>query len=224
MSARQGGGSPEEVGARLAAALGERAGNGDERAGGEARAGSGERAGVDGGGAPVASGVDSGGRRAVVDVEPRLWVTALRVARDELGCDFFDWLSAVDEGDGGFRIVAHVWSVAGRSGLLIRTILPAGRTTVDSAVGVYPGAAWHERETYEMFGVEFAGHPGLVSLLLPDGFDGHPLRKDFVLAARVTKAWPGVKEPGGQSRRTPMRPSGVPAPGEWGPPPGDPAG
>ncbi|MGJ3560607.1 NADH-quinone oxidoreductase subunit C [Streptomyces sp. INA 01156] len=53
------------------------------------------------------------------------------------------------------------------------------------------GAAWHERETYEMFGVDFAGHPALDHLLLPDNFEGHPLRKDFVLAARVAKAWPG---------------------------------
>ena len=47
-----------------------------------------------------------------------------------------------------------------------------------------------------MFGIDFAGHPHLVPLLLPDGFEGHPLRKDFVLAARAAKAWPGAKEPG----------------------------
>jgi NADH-quinone oxidoreductase subunit C len=91
-----------------------------------------------------------------------------------------------------------------------------------SIVGVYPGAAWHERETYEMFGVDFPGHPGLTPLLLPPEFEGHPLRKDFVLASRVAKPWPGAKEPGeshveGTTRRQPMRPPGVPAPGEWGP-------
>ena len=47
-----------------------------------------------------------------------------------------------------------------------------------------------------MFGVGFAGHPGLTPLLLPDGFDGHPLRKEFVLASRVVKEWPGAREPG----------------------------
>ena len=47
-----------------------------------------------------------------------------------------------------------------------------------------------------MFGIDFDGHPHLVPLLLPDGFEGHPLRKDFVLASRVAKAWPGAKEPG----------------------------
>jgi NADH-quinone oxidoreductase subunit C len=97
---------------------------------------------------------------------------------------------------------------------------------VASIVGIYPGAAWSERETYEMFNVEFAGHPNLAPLLLPPGFEGHPLRKDFVLASRVAKAWPGAKEPGESdagaesgSRRAPMRPPGVPEPGQWGPDP-----
>ncbi|HEY3502508.1 MAG TPA: NADH-quinone oxidoreductase subunit C [Actinocatenispora sp.] len=171
------------------------------------------------------AGVSGGGdwARDTVDVPPERWVAALTAARDELGCDFFDWLSAVDEQPDGFRVVAHVWSVAGRYGLLVRSLLGPDVSTVDSAVPVYPGAAWHERETYEMFGIGFAGHEDLKPLLLPDGFEGHPLRKDFVLASRVAKAWPGAKEPGeghagstGAGKRAPMRPPGVPAPGEWG--------
>jgi NADH-quinone oxidoreductase subunit C len=71
-----------------------------------------------------------------------------------------------------------------------------------------------------MFGITFRNHPNLIPLLLPDGFDGHPLRKDFVLAARVAKEWPGVKEPGeggpshaapaGRATRRRMVPPGVP--------------
>ncbi len=72
-----------------------------------------------------------------------------------------------------------------------------------------------------MFGITFARHPGLRPLLLPPGFEGNPLRKDFVLASRVAKAWPGAKEPGeseaGVAKRAPMRPPGVPDPNEWGP-------
>ena len=86
---------------------------------------------------------------------------------------------------------------------------------------MYAGAAWHERETHEMFGVGFADHPALDHLLLPENFEGHPLRKDFVLAARVAKAWPGAKEPGesehGGPKRRQMLPPGVPDPNEWGP-------
>jgi hypothetical protein len=85
---------------------------------------------------------------------------------------------------------------------------------IASVTDLYPGADWHERETHEMFGVDFPGHPDLKPLLLAPEFEGHPLRKDFVLASRVVKPWPGAKEPGegrGTARkRAPKRPPGVP--------------
>lgn len=164
----------------------------------------------------------------VVDVPAERWVEALTFARDEAGCGFFDWLTAVDEDD-AFAVVTHVWSVEGRHHLLLRTRVPRTAPSLPTATGVYRGAAWHERETHEMFGVAFPGHPGLTPLLLPDGFEGHPLRKEFVLAARVAKPWPGAKEPGesghGTPRRRRMTPPGVPA--GWGPdapPSGGPTG
>ncbi|MFK4597464.1 NADH-quinone oxidoreductase subunit C [Streptomyces pristinaespiralis] len=158
-----------------------------------------------------------------VDVPVGSWIAALEIARDKLGCTYFDWLSAVDEPGTGFRICAHVVSLEGRAvrRLLVRTTVPHGAPSLPSAVDVYAGASWHERETHEMFGVDFTGHPHQVPLLLPDGFEGHPLRKDFVLAARVAKAWPGAKEPGesehGGPKRRQMLPPGVPDPNEWGP-------
>ncbi|MFY1588387.1 NADH-quinone oxidoreductase subunit C [Micromonospora sp. WMMD734] len=166
----------------------------------------------------------SGGQahaRATVDVPPAAWADTLRAVRDdaELACDFFDWLSAVDELADGFDVVVHLWSTRHRHGVLLRTRVPRQTPTVASVVDVFPGAAWHERETHEMFGVDFTGHRGLAPLLLPPEFEGHPLRKEFVLASRVAKPWPGAKEPGeseaGGGRRA-VRPPGVPAPGEWG--------
>ncbi|MFI7238124.1 NADH-quinone oxidoreductase subunit C [Streptomyces cyaneofuscatus] len=158
-----------------------------------------------------------------VDVPATEWITALRTARDELGCSYFDWLSAVDEPGTGFRVCAHVAALGDGTvrRLMLRTTVPHEAAVLPSAIDVYAGAAWHERETHEMFGVAFEDHPGLAPLLLPEGFEGHPLRKDFVLAARVAKAWPGAKEPGesehgGPKRRT-MLPPGVPDPNEWGP-------
>jgi NADH-quinone oxidoreductase subunit C len=161
--------------------------------------------------------------RVTVDVPADRWVDAVRIARDELDFDYFDWLSAVDELDDGFRVVLHLWSTSGRTGLLLRTTTARESPAVPSIVDIYPGAAWPERETHEMFGLDFPGHPGeLLPLLLPPEFEGFPLRKEFVLASRVAKAWPGAKEPGEHgdtagTRRAPMRPPGVPAPGEWGP-------
>ncbi|MEU4653140.1 NADH-quinone oxidoreductase subunit C [Streptomyces sp. NPDC023723] len=160
-----------------------------------------------------------------VDVPPADWITALRTARDRLGCTYFDWLSAVDEPGTGFRVAAHVAALSPVRRLLLRTTVPHETAVLPTAVDVYAGAAWHERETHEMFGVVFEGHPGLDHLLLPETFEGNPLRKDFVLAARVAKAWPGAKEPGESSagtghagpRRRQMLPPGVPDPNEWGP-------
>ncbi len=168
-----------------------------------------------------------------VDVPAARWVEAVALARDALGCSFFDWLSAVDELADGFRMVCHV--AHHRPGLvehlLLRTLLPRESPTVETLTGLYAGARWHERETREMFGVTFTsdGTPlALEPLLLPEEFEGHPLRKDFVLASRVAKQWPGAKEPGegGEGHeavpaRRRARPPGAPEPEEWGPrPPG----
>jgi NADH-quinone oxidoreductase subunit C len=199
--------TPEEVGERMVALLAD--------AEPDAPADPGITAGVSGGG--------PGHERAVVDVPAARWWAALEAARDPgaLGCDFFDWLSAVDELAEGFTVVAHLWSTRRRHGLLLRARLPRENPVIESVIDLFPGAAWHERETHEMFGIGFSRHPELRPLLLPPGFEGHPLRKEFVLASRVAKAWPGAKEPGeseaGTAKRAPMRPPGVPDPNEWGP-------
>ncbi|MCX5376550.1 NADH-quinone oxidoreductase subunit C [Streptomyces sp. NBC_00091] len=159
-----------------------------------------------------------------VDVPVGSWISSLEIARDKLGCTYFDWLSAVDEPGTGLRICAHVVCLENHRvrRLLLRTTVPHAAPSLPSAVAVYAGAAWHERETFEMFGVTFTDHPHLVHLLLPENFEGNPLRKDFVLAARVAKAWPGAKEPGeahdpDAPKRRQMLPPGVPDPNDWGP-------
>jgi NADH-quinone oxidoreductase subunit C len=170
------------------------------------------------------AGVDDGRdwRRAVLDLPRERWREVATTVRDdaELELSYFDWLSAVDEQEAGFAVVTHLWSVRYRHGALLRTSVPREDPVLPSLVPVFAGAAWHERETFEMFGITFDGHPDLRPLLLPDGFTGHPLRKDFVLASRVAKEWPGAREPGeshtGATRRR-MRPPGVPDPDEWGP-------
>lgn len=166
--------------------------------------------------------VDTDSSPPTAGVSPEVWVQALEFARDDLGCGFFDWLSAVDDLDEGFAVLAHLWSPQQRHHLLVCTRVPRDEARLPTATPVFRGANWHERETREMFGIEFTGHPHPELLLLPDGFEGHPLRKDFVLASRVAKQWPGVVDPGQSASEVPHRhrrklPPGVPAPDEWGP-------
>jgi NADH-quinone oxidoreductase subunit C len=169
-----------------------------------------------------------------VDVPAGSWVAAHEVLRDEVGLTFFDFLTASDELNDGFRIVTHLadfWGGAHVDHLLVRTLIPRDKPVLPTLSSLYAGANWHERETFEMFGITFDGHPNLVPLLLPDGFEGNPLRKEFVLASRVAKPWPGAKEPGesdhapkaGAPGRRRTLPPGVPDPEAWGPrPPGSP--
>jgi NADH-quinone oxidoreductase subunit C len=161
-----------------------------------------------------------------VDVPSDAWMAAAAALRDEgrSALRFFDWLSAYDAAERGLAVVTRLWSVELRHGIVLRAYLDRDRPGIASLTGVFAGADWHERETFEMFGVTFDGHPRLRPLLLPDGFEGNPLRKEFVLASRVAKAWPGAKEPGesdadllaGPPRRRRARPPGVPDPGTWG--------
>ena len=92
------------------------------------------------------------------------------------------------------------------AGCCVRTRVPRRRAGAAASPACVRGAAWHERETHEMFGIDFDGFEdgtglGLRPLLLPEGFEGTPLRKSFVLAARASKAWPGAKEPGESDAR-----------------------
>lgn len=163
------------------------------------------------------------------DIPVESWRPVAIALRDDasFGADFFDWLSAYDDGDAGFAVVVRAYSTAKRRAVMVRTHVPRDEPEIASLVSVWAGADWHERETFEMFGIHFGDHPQLRPLLLPDGFEGHPLRKDFILATRVAKAWPGEKQPGesdrdvaaedASRRRRRIRPPGVPAPGTWGP-------
>lgn len=170
------------------------------------------------------------------DVAVAEWILAVTTARDT-GFDYFDWLTAVDQTDGyggadpGYEIVVHLARIDGDPGLgrwegaLVRTRVPLG-AVLPSLTGVFAGAAWYEREVAEMFGLEIADFDdgsglGIRPLLLPVGFEGHPLRKSFVLTARASKPWPGAKEPGegheaGPSTRRRVQAPGVPD-AEWGP-------
>ncbi len=102
------------------------------------------------------------------------------------------FVTGVAGGDTRFQVFARLYSVEKKVGITLKVDLPEDDPQVDSLVELYRGADWHERETWEMYGFDFIGHPGLRHLYLPLEFEGHPLRKDFPLLARLVKPWPGL--------------------------------
>ncbi|MQB43468.1 NADH-quinone oxidoreductase subunit C [Rhizobium sp. ICMP 5592] len=109
-------------------------------------------------------------------------IALLTFLRDDAKCGFVnmtdicgvDWPQRPDR----FDVVYHLLSP--KKNLRIRVKVPVAEDQpVPSACGVYPGADWFERETWDMYGVLFTGHPDLRRLLTDYGFEGHPLRKDF---------------------------------------------
>jgi NADH-quinone oxidoreductase subunit C len=95
-------------------------------------------------------------------------------------------------GDTRFQVFARYFSVDTRRGLIVKADLDESDPRVPTITKIYAGADWHERETWEMYGFWIDGHPHLVHLYLPGGFEGYPMRKDFPLLAREVKPWPGL--------------------------------
>ena len=164
-----------------------------------------------------------------VRVSTNAWRRA-GVALREMGFEYFCFLSAIDwmpspfgkgEDDptappverddtvkqgyaGGatrMQVLARLVHPTLHVGINIKCDVSDSEPVVESWVSVFAGANWHEREAHEMFGIGFAGHPDLRNMYLPTEFEGHPLRKDFPLLARMIKPWPGIVDveplPGG---------------------------
>ncbi len=93
-----------------------------------------------------------------------------------------------------FELVANYLSHVRNRRIRIVAQVAASDTTVPSITAVYPGANFPERETWDLFGIEFVGHPDLTRILMPDDWEGHPLRKDFA-PARVPVTFKGDPSP-----------------------------
>jgi len=98
-----------------------------------------------------------------------------------------------------FELQYHLVSIPKKNKLRLRVKLSGDDPVVDSLVPVWPGANWLEREIFDLMGIRFAGHPDLRRILLPDDWEGHPLRKDFpvegyrdipAIATRYTRGRP----------------------------------
>jgi NADH-quinone oxidoreductase subunit C len=98
-------------------------------------------------------------------------------------------------GETRFQMLARVTDLRRHVSITLKADVPEspdGSMSIASWISVYAGANWHERETHEMFGINFDGHPDLRNMYLPGDFEGYPLRKDFPLLARLVKPWPGI--------------------------------
>jgi NADH-quinone oxidoreductase subunit C len=112
----------------------------------------------------------------------------IRFLRDDETCQFIsfidvtavDWPGRERRFDVVYHLLSPVWNMR------IRIKIEVGEDEpVDSIIGIFPGADWFERETYDLYGIPFVGHPDMRRILTDYGFEGHPLRKDFPLTGFV---------------------------------------
>lgn len=94
-------------------------------------------------------------------------------------CDFLHDLCGVDSGD-HFEVVYQLSSLHGPQRLRVKAILDHDNPVIDSVTQIWEGANFLEREAYDMFGIQFKGHPNLKRIYMWDDFEGYPLRKDYV--------------------------------------------
>jgi len=139
-----------------------------------------------------------------INVDISSWIDTHKILKKEFNLSFFNWLSAVDwdnevkTGDApkepvtpSFEILSCLSQTNSNNLVISSTVISKENAEIESLVDVFAGANWHEREAYEMFGINFLNHPNLTKLYLPDDYEGNPLLKSFELISREVKPWPG---------------------------------
>jgi len=121
-----------------------------------------------------------------VTLDPSVWLETAKYLKDELNFETCHLVTGIDRGpdEGQIEVVYHLFSRNRAEWLHVRMVLPRPEggqlPELDSAAMVWRAADWHERETYDLVGVNFLNHPDPRRILLPNDWDGHPLRKDYV--------------------------------------------
>jgi NADH-quinone oxidoreductase subunit C len=132
------------------------------------------------------------GDEHVVHVRAERNVEILQFLRDDPAqqYDYLADLTAVDwGGDRPIEVVYQLWSIANRRALRVKAALPVDELEIDSVAALWKTANWLERETWDMFGIRFRGHPDHRRILMPDSYaEGFPLRKGFPLRGRFSRA------------------------------------
>ena len=127
--------------------------------------------------------------QTTVYVSRDAWPAVARLLRDrpDLRFDFLAELTAVDFWPRAprFELVCLLVSLEHRARLRVKVRLDADEAHVGTVIGVWPAANWLEREVWDLFGIVFDGHPDLRRLLMPEDWEGHPLRKDYPVQIRM---------------------------------------
>src|SRR5262245_60573613 len=83
-----------------------------------------------------------------------------------------------------FEVVYHLHSVERNLRVRVKCRIPGDQPSIDSVTSVWRGANWYEREVFDLFGIQFRNHPNLTRILMPEGWEGHPLRKDYPITGQ----------------------------------------
>jgi NADH-quinone oxidoreductase subunit C len=140
-------------------------------------------------------------------VRRELLLAVAQTLRDDLSLRFelLSSLSGVDypEDPTGRRLhaVTHLTSMTHRRRLRVEVSVSVDDPAMPSLTPVWPTADWHERETYDFFGIVFTGHPGLTRIMMPDDWVGHPQRKDYPLGG-IPVEYKGAQVPPPEVRRS----------------------
>ncbi|HTS12621.1 MAG TPA: NADH-quinone oxidoreductase subunit C [Candidatus Limnocylindrales bacterium] len=132
--------------------------------------------------AAVAEIVESRGETTVVVARKHLLrVAEFLATQPSLGFSLLSDITTVDRFpmEPRFEVNYHLVSIERKARLRLKVKLTSQDPVVHSVTPVWPTANWHERENYDLFGIQFEGHPDLRRILMPDDWEGHPLRKDY---------------------------------------------
>jgi NADH-quinone oxidoreductase subunit C len=123
-----------------------------------------------------------------IEADPQQIIKTLRFLRDDAECRFVCFIDICGadypEREKRFDVVYHLLSPYKNQRIRVK-VRTDEETPVPSVISVFPAADWYERETFDLYGVLFSGHPDLRRILTDYGFSGHPLRKDFPLTGHV---------------------------------------
>ena len=116
-----------------------------------------------------------------VEIEPSNILEALRRVKHDLKFERIASITAVDRypAEPRFEIVYHLQAISAKQRLRLKARVSGTNPEIESATGVYHGADWYERETFDLFGIRFLNHPNLTRIMMPEDWEGHPLRKDY---------------------------------------------